>query len=62
MTNPDSFQPTSTPPVAPAEESSTRSRRSIQRDADGMVVTTAPREATIMVGIELSGDPGPLTL
>ncbi len=62
MTNSDSFQSTFTSPVAPTEESSTRSRRSVQRDADGMVLTTAPREATIMVGIELSGDPGPLTL
>jgi len=60
MTNPDSFQSTS--PLAAPKNGEERSRRTVQRDADGLVATTAPREEAILVGVELSGDPGLLNL
>lgn len=69
MTNPDSFQSTSTHapstlPGANAESHSVpqRSRRTVARDDDGMVATKAPVEETILVGVELAGEPGLLTL
>lgn len=59
MTTPDSFQSTfSTLP----DDAATRSRRTVQRDEAGLVVTGAPREETILVGVEVSGTPGLLTL
>ncbi|HRW07667.1 MAG TPA: GTPase HflX [Caldilineaceae bacterium] len=58
MTNPDSFQSTYTT----AENATERSRRTIQRDDAGLVITQAPREEAILVGVELSGSPGFLTL
>lgn len=60
MTNPDSFQSTST--VTAPKSGEERSRRTVQRDVDGLVATTAPREEAIVVGVELSGDPGLLSL
>lgn len=60
MTNPDSFQSTST--VTAPKSGEERSRRTVQRDVDGLVATTAPREEAILVGVELSGDPGLLSL
>lgn len=69
MTNPDSFQSTSTHapstlPRANAESHGVpqRSRRTVARDDDGMVATKAPVEETILVGVELAGEPGLLTL
>ncbi|MCB0109337.1 MAG: GTPase HflX, partial [Caldilineaceae bacterium] len=58
MTNPDSFQSTYTT----AENATERSRRTIQLDDAGLVITQAPREEAILVGVELSGSPGFLTL
>ncbi|MCB0187418.1 MAG: GTPase HflX, partial [Caldilineaceae bacterium] len=59
MTNPDSFQSTYTTTTESATE---RSRRTIQRDDAGLVITQAPREEAILVGVELSGAPGFLAL
>jgi GTP-binding protein HflX len=39
-----------------------RSRRSVTRDAQGMVTTAAPQERALLVGVELNGSPGLLTL
>lgn len=65
MTKPDSFQSTSfqSTPVAATEPAGVgRSRRTVHRDEDGLVATKAPREEAILVGVQLSGDPGLLTL
>ena len=64
MTNPESFQSTAgtTDLLDVAVSSDGRSRRSVARDDDGLVVTITPREEAILVGIELSGNPGLLSL
>lgn len=74
MTNPESFQSTSTQsastratstftPATPETETlPRRTRRTVHRDEDGLVATKAPREETILVGVELNGDPGLLSL
>lgn len=59
MTNPESFQSTIS---TTATESSPRSRRTVQRDDAGLVLTTSPREEAILVGVELNGAPGHLSL
>jgi len=59
MANPDSFQSTSS---TFSNDNSSRSRDTANRDSAGLVVTAAPREETILVGIELNGDPGHLSL
>lgn len=59
MANPDSFQSTYS---TVSNDSSPRSRRTTHRDNAGLVVTAAPREETVLVGVELNGDPGHLSL
>ncbi|MCB0061193.1 MAG: GTPase HflX [Caldilineaceae bacterium] len=69
MTNPDSFKSTTigtrsalADGSAASDALSHRSRRTVIRDDDGMVATKAPIEETILVGVELDGEPGLLTL
>ncbi|MEZ4864016.1 MAG: GTPase HflX [Caldilineaceae bacterium] len=68
MTNPDSFQSTITsatlsePGNQPGNEAGVRTRKTVVRDHDGLVATSPPLERAILVGVELSGAPGLLTL
>ena len=60
MANPDSFAPNAG--VSHKIDEDDRSRRTVERDQSGMVSTTPPPERAIVVGIELSGQPGLLPL
>lgn len=67
MTKPDSFQSTSIPFTSYDQPSAVdgeerRTRQTVQRDDDGLVSTQAPAELTILVGVELDGEPGLLSL
>lgn len=67
MTNPDSFQSTTATATefvsqSNSSQSELRRRQTVHRDADGLVATQAPQEEAILVGVELSGDPGLLSL
>jgi GTP-binding protein HflX len=43
-------------------DSERRSRRTVVRDAHGLVATMPPRERALLVGVQLAGEPGLLTL
>ena len=60
MANPDSFAPNIG--VSHKIDEDDRSRRTVERDQSGMVSTTPPPERAIVVGVELSGQPGLLPL
>ncbi|MEZ4683841.1 MAG: GTPase HflX [Caldilineaceae bacterium] len=65
MTNPASFNSASSDDTlspTTADSTTNRTRRTVQRDNDGMVATKAPVEETVLVGVELHGDPGLLPL
>jgi GTP-binding protein HflX len=54
MTNPNSFD-SSTHTISIDQES--RSRRTVTRDEDGLVLTAPPTELAILVGVEIHGQP-----
>ncbi len=60
MANPDSFKPNVG--VNHKIDDDDRSRRTVERDKSGLVSTTPPPERAIVVGVELSGQPGLLPL
>lgn len=59
MTNPESFQSTTGANSAAAGD---RDRRTVKRDEQGLVTTAPPEELAVVVGVELSGQPGLLPL
>ncbi|HMN30154.1 MAG TPA: GTPase HflX [Caldilineaceae bacterium] len=64
MTNPtsDASQPPVEPDLVSNGETERRSRRTVVRDESGLVATMPPRERALLVGVQLGGDPGLLTL
>lgn len=60
MTTPSSFQSLTAPASSTDQEERTRS--TIVRDEQGLVATQPPIERTVLVGVELNGAPGLLTI
>ena len=62
MSNPQSFDSRNNNSIANGANGEGRSRRTVERDGQGMVSTAPPAEIAVLVGVELDSMPALLPL